>query len=48
MGKKIASTGRGAAGKTSLAAAVEDGVTAAMSASRYIQEQGNGTRITSP
>ena len=30
-----------------IAAAVGDGVTAAMSAFKYIQEQGNGTRITS-
>jgi len=31
-----------------IAAAVGDGVTAAMSAFKYVQEQGNGTRITSP
>ena len=31
-----------------VAAAVGDGVTAAMSAFKYIQEVGNGTRITSP
>ena len=31
-----------------IAAAVGDGVTAAMSAFKYVQEQGNGTRLTSP
>jgi thioredoxin reductase (NADPH) len=31
-----------------IAAAVGDGVAAAMSAFKYIQEQGNGTGITSP
>jgi len=31
-----------------VSAAVGDGVTAAMSAFKYVQEVGNGTRITSP
>ena len=48
MGKKIASTWRGRTGETTFAAAVGDGAAAAMSAFRYIQEQGNGTGITSP